>query len=214
MPDEPVVTPKTPDPATVRIKIDGPDVPTSPGSKGDEGDKQQKMISDLRAEAAAHRVGERKAREELEAAKAALAAAQADIDGKLKVENDKATARITKMQQRVIESDLKAQAVAAGLEDLDLLPLLDRSGIKMDDDGNVTGVKEAIESFKAKKPDYFKKAAGGGGEPRPKPKVTGDGGAPKPNETPPETVKTMKPEEYRAWKANSLRKMRGLPSRA
>ena len=213
MPDEPVVTPKTPDPATVRIKIDGPDVPTSPGSKGDEGDKQQKMISDLRAEAAAHRVGERKAREELEAAKAALAAAQADIDGKLKVENDKATARITKMQQRVIESDLKAQAVAAGLEDLDLLPLLDRSGIKMDDDGNVTGVKEAIESFKAKKPDYFKKASGGG-EPKPKPKVTGDGGAPKPNETPAETVKTMKPEEYRAWKQSSLRKMRGLPSRA
>lgn len=213
MPDEPVVTPKTPDPATVRIKIDGPDAPTVTPPKGDGDDKHQRMISDLRAEAAAHRVGERKAREELETTKAALAAAQADIDGKLKAENEKATVRITKMQQRVIESDLKAQAVAAGLEDLDLLPLLDRSGIKMDDDGNVTGIKEAIESFKAKKPDYFKKAAGGG-EPKPKPKVTGDGGAPKPNETPPETVKTMKPEEYRAWKQSSLRKMRGLPSRA
>ncbi len=213
MADDPTPPVKTPDPATVRIKIDGPDAATPPAPKGDGDDKQQKMISDLRAEAAAHRVGERKAREEAETAKAALAAAQADIDGKLKAENEKATARITKMQQRVIESDLKAQAVAAGLEDMDLLPLLDRSGIKMDDDGNVTGVKEAIEAFKAKKPDYFKKASGGG-EPKPKPKVTGDGGAPKPGDTPPDNVKQMKPEEYRAWKANSLRKMRGLPSRA
>ena len=212
MADEPNPAPKTPDPATVRIKIDGPDAPTATPPKGDGDDKHQKMISDLRAEAAAHRVGERKAREELEAAKAALATAQADIDGKLKAESDKAAARITKMQQRVIESDLKAQAVAAGLEDLDLLPLLDRSGIKMDDDGNVTGVKEAIEAFKTKKPDYFKKASKAGAS-EPKPKVTGDGGAPKPNETPPDNVKQMKREEYRAWKANSLRKMRGLPSR-
>lgn len=206
---------------TVRIKVEGgggePNGAT-PNARPSGDDAHQKQLSDIRAEAAAHRIEARKEREAREKAEAERDAARAEIDGKLKTERDTATARITKMQQRVIESDLKAQAVAAGLEDLDLLPLLDRSGINMDDDGNVTGIKEAIEAFKAKKPDYFKKEGGkkaaGNGDGGAK-KPTGDGGAPPPNKEPPsDNVKKMTRAEYQAWKQSGLRKMRGLPSRA
>lgn len=57
--------------------------------------------------------------------------------------------------ERVIQAELKAEAVAAGLNDLDLLKLIDTSSVKMDEKGQVVGLKEAISEFKTKKPAYF-----------------------------------------------------------
>lgn len=59
------------------------------------------------------------------------------------------------MQKRVIDAELKAQAVTAGLKDLDFLKMVDTSGLKISEDGTVEGLEKAINDFKTSKPLLF-----------------------------------------------------------
>ncbi|HTI81750.1 MAG TPA: hypothetical protein VL614_14980 [Acetobacteraceae bacterium] len=201
---------------------------------GGDGGRAQQTLAEVRAEAAAQRVARQQAQERADTLARDLETTRADVPRLIAEEAAKHTPKITKLQGTLINAELKAAAVGAGLADLDLLhlPALDRSKIKVDDDGNVTGVEEALTEFKAKKPEYFKGAstvagggstvAGGGGT------VTGAGGSTvvgggsgRPTVTgsaanpPPATgtgavdVKGMTKEQYAQYKAGMDRRLRG-----
>lgn len=216
---------------TIRVKVEGPDNPsqnrTPDDGEGQGGRRGRPSEADLRAEAAGYRIEARKAAEELEKTKKELEETRTGADKRVQEEVGKLTQRVTKMQQRVMDSELKSMAVAAGLEDLDLLPLIDKSSIKIDDDGNVTGVQEAIDAFKTKKPNYFKTAGSGAGADGKKGadaanantngagneaqrRATGDSKAPPPGKDTPTNVKEMTDEQYAAWKKTNLRAMRHI----
>lgn len=123
----------------------------------------EKEISDLRAENAARRIAERDAKDALTAEREKNAKLEADAKAAKEERDRKAEDRLRKLREKTINSELKVAAQAAGLRDLDLLPLIDRKEIKVDDDDNVTGINEAIEALKKKKPEWFAAATGGAG---------------------------------------------------
>jgi hypothetical protein len=79
------------------------------------------------------------------------------------------------LSTKLIDAELKAHAVAAGLTDMDFIQLVDKTGVKLNEEtGAVEGVDAAIEAFKTKKPGLFaqpknnsssKNASFGGGNP-------------------------------------------------
>jgi len=82
--------------------------------------------------------------------------AQAEAEKKeLQSQVEKTSKAHQDMQKRVIEIELKAQAMSAGLKDLDFLKMIDTSQLKMNDDGSVQGLEKAINDFKASKPQLF-----------------------------------------------------------
>ena len=84
--------------------------------------------------------------------KALPAEVQQQIDTALAAAND-----------RLIGAEIRAQATVLGFLDADdALQLLDRSGVKVDDKGNVTGVKEALEALAKAKPHLVKKSGAWG----------------------------------------------------
>jgi hypothetical protein len=56
---------------------------------------------------------------------------------------------------RLIHSELKVEAVRAGIVDIDGLKLLDTSSVSIGPNGNVMGATELIKSFRASKPWLF-----------------------------------------------------------
>ncbi len=61
----------------------------------------------------------------------------------------------SKSEQRYMKAELKAHAASLGMRDIDDITLADLSAVKIDDDGNVTGAKEAIAALKERKPYLF-----------------------------------------------------------
>lgn len=197
------------------------------------GETQAQMALRLNAEAAAQRVGRQRAEEAHETTRAELERTKATIPTLVAEEAAKHTPKITKLQGTLINAELKAAAIGAGLADLDLLhlPALDRTKIKVDEDGNVTGVEEALTEFKTKKPEYFKAAstvAGGGGSTvaaggagaggstvaganNNRPTVTGSGANPQPagGGAQPTNVRDMNKEQYAAHMAGMRRRLGG-----
>jgi hypothetical protein len=57
--------------------------------------------------------------------------------------------------QRLIRAELKAEAIKAGMVDLDGLKLIDPSGLKLTDSGEVEGALETMQRLKAAKPWLF-----------------------------------------------------------
>lgn len=88
---------------------------------------------------------------ELETFKAAAERSAKELEAKI---SDALKAKEMSDSRR-IEAEIKAMAVSEGLTDLDLIKLVDMSAVKIDSNGEVAGVKEAIEEFKAKKPAFF-----------------------------------------------------------
>lgn len=89
-------------------------------------------------------------KEELETAKI-----QADKERKELASKVESTAKERGMiEQKWVEAEMKAEAIAAGLKDLELTKLIDTSTVKVND-GKIEGLKEAIEAFKTRKPEYF-----------------------------------------------------------
>lgn len=66
---------------------------------------------------------------------------------------------LTKRDQRIIKSELKSVAKDLGLLDPDLVMLADLKDVKINDDGDVEGAKEALDALKKAKPHLFKDAA-------------------------------------------------------
>jgi len=159
----------------------------------------QNEMANTRAEAAAHRIGEREAREQVTAANTRIAEIQAEAERRVVEATNASNTRVTTLQNRTIEAELKAAAIAAGLQDVDLMPLIDRKAITFDDAGNITGIPEAIASFKTSKPAYFAAAAAAAA---PAPVRTASPiPAPVPNQAPPaSTVRGMSREDYAAAK--------------
>lgn len=58
-------------------------------------------------------------------------------------------------QDRIVQAELKALVVSEGIKDIDVAKLIDLSAIKMDEKGDIIGLKEAVADFKTRKPDFF-----------------------------------------------------------
>lgn len=87
-------------------------------------------------------------------------------------------AQIAKANERLISAEVKAVGASVGLLDTDAAAvLMDRSKVKVTDDGNVEGVKEALEALRKAKPYMFGAAA----QPKTGMRQRGTEGTPNPN---------------------------------
>lgn len=89
---------------------------------------------------------------------------------------EKAKLAQEKANQRIVNTEIKSIARSLNANDLnDVLALLDKSTIEVDDEGNVKGVDEAVQALKEAKPWMFKQAIGadaaGGSNPAKNPSV-------------------------------------------
>ncbi len=96
---------------------------------------------------------------------------------------------------RVIRAELKAEAVRAGMIDLDGLKLLDAGTIKLNSDGEVEGASAIMAKFKRDKPWLFGA-------------LSSSSRATPPAAEPPRQKRAseMSPDEYRVARAEMLRR--------
>jgi predicted RNase H-like nuclease (RuvC/YqgF family) len=116
-------------------------------------------VKDLRKESADYR---NKAKELQRKAEEAEAKA-AELNNNLKASQEEAKNALheskrlnTAFEQRLINAELKAAAMEAGLVDMDAFRMVDVSKIKITDKGEVVGVKELITDLKKDKSYLFK----------------------------------------------------------
>ncbi len=93
---------------------------------------------------------------------------------------------------RLIQSELKALAVAAGMVDPDGLKLADLSTVSLDDQGTLKGGAELIEGLKTAKPYLF------GAQQASRRDTAHEGKAPAPKDHAPKSALDMTDEEYAA----------------
>lgn len=109
-------------------------------------------VQELRAENAKYRTS---AKESAKTAEQARANAE-----KVKTEADERMAQtVSAADQRIIRAELKAEAIKAGMVDLDGLKLADLSAVKLDENGEVVGAGELMATLKEAKPYLFTQAA-------------------------------------------------------
>lgn len=133
----------------------------------DEGDKDgsNHQIKQLRKESAKKRIEIKKLRDKLESAEAKIASAGDDSDKDAKGDKEdskkakKETDIIGVVNKRYIRAELKAEALKAGLVDVDALKMFDTSSIEIDDNGDVIGVSELVEEMRMSKPYAFSTTA-------------------------------------------------------
>ena len=65
--------------------------------------------------------------------------------------------QLAQANQRLIQAELRTQAVRAGIIDLDCLKLLDTSGLSLDDTGGLPAGATALATLKRDKPWLFAK---------------------------------------------------------
>jgi uncharacterized membrane protein YqiK len=175
----PTVQPPAPQP---------PQVPPEPQTFSRE------YVSELRGENKTWRL-------KAQAAEDAAAKAKADADAATaaakaaeeKAQADAAVARAAAEKaanERIIRAELKAEAIKAGMVDLDGLKLADLSSVTIGDDGNVTGATELLTALKEAKPYLFSAPQPHSSNPTPPPP------APKPGDK--KLAKDMTPEEFAA----------------
>ena len=95
-------------------------------------------------------------------------------------------------EQRYLRSELKAHAAALGMRDIDDIALADTSTVKLDDNGDVIGAREAIAALKERKPYLFAEPSA------PKTPKTPSGPTPPPprGDTPARDAFAMTDEEF------------------
>lgn len=101
------------------------------------------------------------------------------------------------MQTRLIRSELKAEAVRAGIIDLDCLQLIDLSSVIVGDDNEVPPLAHLVSDLRRRKPWLF----GGGSS-------SSSAGTPAARLAPEKRATEMTDEEYRAARAALLRRLR------
>ena len=120
-----------------------------PVAKPPQGETFSKeYVQELRADGISAR--EKATKEAARAAAAEEAREKDRIEAEAKVKASKSDA-----DARVIRSELKALATAAGMVDLDGLKLADLSTVKINKDGEVEGAAEMMEALKKAKPYLF-----------------------------------------------------------
>ena len=112
----------------------------------------REYVAELRGENATYRTKAKEEAAKREAAEAAAKKAAEDADAKVK---ETASAA----DQRIIRAELKAEALKAGMVDLDGLKLADLSKVKLNDKGEVEGAEEMMQALKKSKPYLFKDAS-------------------------------------------------------
>lgn len=126
--------------------------------------------------------------EELEKAEEERRKAEMSEAERLKVEKEEAEKRAAELaeqakkaeeaaKQRIINTEIRSVARALNANDPnDVLALLDKSNIEIDEDGNVKGVEEAVKALKESKPWMFKQVIGadasGGANPHKNPGIS------------------------------------------
>lgn len=83
------------------------------------------------------------------------------------------------MTSRLVQSELKAEAIRLGIVDLDLLKLVETASLKLTDDGTVPEATATLARLKAEKPWMFTNASSSNPAPTPraepaKPKMAKD----------------------------------------
>lgn len=58
-------------------------------------------------------------------------------------------------EEKYINAEVKAHAVAAGIKDIEFVKLIDIKDVKLDDKGNIIGIDKAIADVKTRKPEWF-----------------------------------------------------------
>lgn len=108
----------------------------------------REYVKELREENKGWRLKAQQLEKERDDHKTAAEKAAQDADGKIKEAH-------TAAEQRVIRAELKAEALKAGMVDLDGLKLADLSKIKINDAGEVEGAAELMDELKKAKPYLF-----------------------------------------------------------
>ncbi len=105
-------------------------------------------VQELRAENAKYRTTAKEAKDAADAA--ATKAQEAETAAAAKI-----AAAEVKANERIIRAELKAEAIKAGMVDLDGLKLADLTTVKLDDKGEVAGAAEMMKALKEAKPYLF-----------------------------------------------------------
>ncbi len=125
--------------------------------------EDEDLIADLRTEAANRRHKAKELKEELDRIAAEKEGVKTELQKKLEDETAKSAAAIGKFKDKAVAAELKALAIDAGAsrDDLDDIIHLIRhkysDKIKINDDGDVDGLSEAVDEFKKSKPNWFGK---------------------------------------------------------
>ncbi|MEX3933280.1 hypothetical protein AB4Y32_16005 [Paraburkholderia phymatum] len=137
----------------------------------------REYVQELRQENASYRTRAIEAERKAQEAEAKATKAAEEADAKAKKASDDADAKVkdthTSAEQRIIRAELKAEAIKAGMVDLDGLKLADLSSIKIDEKGDIQGAAELMATLKESKPYLFKEPASStshAGDPPPKKK--------------------------------------------
>jgi hypothetical protein len=75
----------------------------------------------------------------------------------LSASQEELKAKLQAMQSRIIQAEAKARAMSEGLAHPDWIGIADLSEVTLTDSGEIVGLSEVIERFKAKKPHLFRR---------------------------------------------------------
>ncbi len=156
----------------------------------------QARIKELNDESKGHRLNAQNARAEAEAARAEAERIAKETGDRLTAAEVRAAEAAAAAQTRVVNADLRLAAKDAGANDVgDVLALLPRDAITLDDKGEITNAAKLIEGLKKSKPYLFGT-----------PSTSSTAPAPKAGEAKPRSAKDMTPDEYRTARAALARR--------
>jgi hypothetical protein len=144
--------------------------PPNPAPKDPDDNREsfsREYVKELREENKGWRLKAQQLERERDEHKTAAEKAASDAENKIKDAH-------TAAEQRVIRAELKAEALKAGMVDLDGLKLADLSKVKINDTGEVEGAAELMEELKKSKPFLFsatQHSSSPNNPPNPKPPV-------------------------------------------
>ena len=149
----------------------------------------REYVAELRQESASYRTARNAS--DVTAAAATEAAKKATEEADAKV-----AAATTAADARILRAELKAEALKAGMVDLDGLKLADMSKVKLNEAGEVEGAEALMTELKKSKPYLFgvvSSSSNPGGQP------------PKPSGNKAKSATEMTTEEYKAARMNIRR---------
>lgn len=137
---------------------EGDGKPDDAGDGADElvtqfGEKAAAEIRRLRAENAKHRTSARDAQTKLGEIEKAQLSKEEQAEARAAAAEQAAQAADERAKSVALTADIKVHAAAQGAVDVDaVVALIDRSKVSIDDEGNVTGGKSAVEALLKAKP--------------------------------------------------------------
>lgn len=119
---------------------------------------------------------------------------KSNADKEIQLANEKLTSAQQAANERIIRAELKAQAIAAGMIDIDGLKLADLSKVKLNDSGEIEGAENLMTELQKSKPYLFKEYKDSSGNHK----------TPSEKETTPKSARDMTDEEYSKAKAKLI----------